>query len=83
MGDTNSIGWTIPAQLVARPERGAGEPATTSLREAVAASRAVEAGSAWIILADGRILRPGQVAELQVAELQIAERRAAEPRAGG
>ncbi|MGX7703958.1 hypothetical protein [Methylobacterium sp. Gmos1] len=70
MSDPDSIDWTAPAQLVAWPDRGAGEPVTTTLREAVAASRAVEAGSAWIILADGRILRPGQVAELQVAELR-------------
>lgn len=83
MGDTDSIDWTSPAQLVAWPERGADEPVTTTLREAVAASRAVEAGSAWIILADGRILRPGQVAELQAAELQGAGRQAAEPRSGG
>jgi hypothetical protein len=88
MGEPDSIDWTSPAQLVAWPASGPGEPVTTTLREAVAASRAVEAGSAWIILADGRILRPGQVAELQAAELQtaerqVAERRAVEPQAGG
>ncbi|UHC18669.1 hypothetical protein LRS73_12945 [Methylobacterium currus] len=78
MSDTDSIDWTTPAQLVVWPAPGPDEPVTTTLREAVAAARTVAAGSAWIILADGRILRPGQVAELQVAELQ-----AAEPRAGG
>ncbi|GJD61378.1 hypothetical protein [Methylobacterium frigidaeris] len=74
MSDTDPIDWTSPAQLVVWPGRGPDEPVTTILREAVAAARSVEAGSAWIILADGRILRPGQVAELQIAELQAAGR---------
>ncbi len=83
MRDTDSIDWTSPAQLVVWPALGPDEPVTTTLREAVAAARTVEAGSAWIILADGRILRPGQVAELQLAELQAAERHAAATRASG
>ncbi|WP_162596270.1 hypothetical protein [Methylobacterium sp. 17Sr1-1] len=45
-GDTDSIDWTTPAQRVAWPDHGPGEPVTTTLREPVAASRAVEAGSA-------------------------------------
>ncbi|BCM85828.1 hypothetical protein [Methylobacterium indicum] len=68
MTDRSRIDWTAPAQLVVWPGDEAGERPTTTLREAVTAARAVEGGIAWIVLADGHILRPAEIAELQ-AEL--------------
>ncbi|MEE8627965.1 MULTISPECIES: hypothetical protein [Methylobacterium] len=67
MTDPTRIDWNAPAQLVVWPGDEAGERPTTTLREAVAAARSVETGTVWIVLADGHILRPARIAELQAA----------------
>ncbi|GJD49004.1 hypothetical protein OPKNFCMD_1730 [Methylobacterium crusticola] len=63
--------WETPAQLVVWPDSGEAGPddrPTTTLREAVLAAREIGGERvAWIIMADGHILRPGQIAELQAA----------------
>ncbi|KMO19066.1 hypothetical protein [Methylobacterium platani] len=67
MTDRTRIDWTAPAQLVVWPGEETEERPVTTLREAVQAAGAIAAGVAWIVLADGRILRPGQIAELRAA----------------
>ncbi|TNC11295.1 hypothetical protein FF100_19385 [Methylobacterium terricola] len=66
MSDRIRTDWTAPAQLVVWPDdRDTDERPTTTLREAVAEAGRVATGTPWIVLADGRILRPGQIAALR------------------
>ena len=67
MSDRTRIDWSIPAQLVVWPGDDTVERPTVTLREAVAEAGRVEGGVVWIVLADGHILRPNQIAELQAA----------------
>ncbi|KMO39554.1 hypothetical protein VQ03_15530 [Methylobacterium tarhaniae] len=67
MSDRIGIDWSTPAQLVVWPGDETGERPTVTLREAVAEAGRIATGVVWIVLADGRILRPGQIAELRAA----------------
>ncbi|RVU20170.1 hypothetical protein [Methylobacterium oryzihabitans] len=63
--------WNDPARLVSWPNDDAtgDEPETVTLREAVLAARRLsDRRTAWIITANGHILRPGEI-EALVAEL--------------
>ncbi|KMO35804.1 hypothetical protein ACQVP2_16995 [Methylobacterium aquaticum] len=67
MSDPTRIDWSTPAQLVVWPGDETGDRPTVTLREAVVEAGRIETGMVWIVLADGHILRPGQIAELQAA----------------
>ena len=64
--------WNEPAQVVVWPETEGDElqdRGTVTLREAVRTARAApRERRIWIIMADGHILRPGEIAAL-TAEL--------------